>query len=597
MAEDRFSSPPPPRETWQFTNLFRTARVAMDPRKLLFAAAGLLTMSIGWYGISWIAYSIYSQPKKADYTATDAAEEAEQHRKFNEDTDFWLQFHRLAGSANYATTDYYPENGVAKTNQKVWGGKLRTLPWYEDRGPNPYLLVTGKVDRPWETTKTDGTAPAEKPAAAGQFVDWFISSEVPVLLEPFVKFLTPIIELINPNSGTFTRFYLLAIILWTMATWAFFGGAISRMAAVELAGKDTVTMLEAVKFVWMRYVSYLLGPLVPLILVFVLVIVAAAFGLLHMIPVIGDIFVSGLFWPVIILIGLGMALLLVGLVGYPLMYPTISTEGSDTLDALTRSYNYVFTSPWNYIGYWLLTILYGAVVVFFVGFMGSLTVYLGKWGISNTPMIKTANRSPEFLFIYTPTSFGWRQVLLDGSKGAELASVEEELTRLRQKEDGQSFEKKTAPDTDLGKRKKRAEEGYKQWTDSLWVYNKVGAGMVSFWITLLFLMVLGFGYSFFWTSSAMIYLLMRKKVDEMDLDEVYLEEADEDDYFGGAPTTPLQTIAPPASTAASTQIQESLSVRQDRSAPPTPDSITPSSPSSPSSPPPPPPPPPGDGSS
>ena len=179
----------------------------------------------------------------------------------------------------------------------------------------------------------------------------------------------------------------------------------------ELAGKDSVTVKESMQFVTRRYVSYLLGPLVPLILVFVLVIVSAIFGLLHMIPFVGDIFVSGLFWPVMILIGLGMALLLVGLVGYPLMYPTISTEGSDTLDALTRSYNYVFTSPWNYIGYSLLAILYGAVVVFFVGFVGSLTVYLGKWGMSYTPGIKYAGRSPEYLFIYTPTSFGWREVL------------------------------------------------------------------------------------------------------------------------------------------------------------------------------------------
>jgi hypothetical protein len=565
MAEDRFSSPPSPREAWMFTHLFRTFRVALDPRKLLFAAAGILTMSVGWWLISVVAYGLYEQPKKSNYVAVEADEVAERDRKFNEDTDLWLQFHRLAGK-EYATTDYFPENGLPKTNRMVWGGKLRALPWNEDRGPNPYLLVTAQVDRPW---KKD------------EFVDWFLSSELPVLLEPLVKFLTPIIELLNPNTGTFTRTYLMLIIVWTMATWGFFGGAITRMAAVELAGKDTVTMREAVQFVCRRYVSYLLGPLVPLILVFVLVIVAAVFGLLHMIPFIGDIFVSGLFWPVIILVGLGMALLLVGLVGYPLMYPTISTEGSDTLDALTRSYNYVYTSPWNFIGYSLLTILYGAVVVFFVGFMGSLTVYLGKWGMGNTPLIKTANRSPEYLFIYTPTSFGWRQVLLEDSKGGELAAIDSGLTMLRHKVDGQTFEKLAGPETELGKHKARAEAENKQWVDSLWIYNKIGAGMVSFWITLLFLMVLGFGYSFFWTSSSMIYLLMRKKVDEMDLDEVYLEETDEDDVFGGSPTTPLQTITPPAPSGGTSQIQESLTVRQDRPAPPPADPPAPPPPSPP----------------
>jgi hypothetical protein len=156
--------------------------------------------------------------------------------------------------------------------------------------------------------------------------------------------------------------------------------------------------------------------------------------------------------------------------------------------------------------------------VFFVGFIGSLTVYLGKWGVSST--ILFPRRSPEFLFIYAPTSFGWRQLLLADNSGLDIT-----------------------------------------W------YNRIGAGMVWFWITLVFLMIVGFGYSFFWTSSSMIYLLMRKKVDEMDLDEVYLEELEDDDVFGGPPTAPLMTAEAPTSTG-TTQLQESLGVRQDRPAPP-----------------------------
>ena len=63
----------------------------------------------------------------------------------------------------------------------------------------------------------------------------------------------------------------------------------------------------------------------------------------------------------------------------------IRSEGSDTFDALSRSYNYVFQSPWNYIWYSLVAVAYGAVLVFFVGFMGSFVVYLTKWSLSQTP--------------------------------------------------------------------------------------------------------------------------------------------------------------------------------------------------------------------
>ena len=49
-------------------------------------------------------------------------------------------------------------------------------------------------------------------------------------------------------------------------------------------------------------------------------------------------------------------------------------------------------------------------------------------------------------------------------------------------------------------------------------------GSSCFWLTLLFLMMLGFSYSFFWSAATMIYFLMRKRVDEAELDEVFLED-------------------------------------------------------------------------
>ena len=42
--------------------------------------------------------------------------------------------------------------------------------------------------------------------------------QVPVLLEPLVKFLEPIVYLLSSKSGTYTRIYLLIIVLWTLAT-------------------------------------------------------------------------------------------------------------------------------------------------------------------------------------------------------------------------------------------------------------------------------------------------------------------------------------------------------------------------------------------
>jgi hypothetical protein len=67
-------------------------------------------------------------------------------------------------------------------------------------------------------------------------------------------------------------------------------------------------------------------------------------------------------------------------------------------------------------------------------------------------------------------------------------------------------------------------ENAKQYMKEYSWYNHAGAGMVGFWMTLLFMVMLGFMYSYFWTASSMIYLLMRKKVDEVEVDEIYTEE-------------------------------------------------------------------------
>ena len=45
-----------------------------------------------------------------------------------------------------------------------------------------------------------------------------------------------------------------------------------------------------------------------------------------------------------------------------------------------------------YLWYSFVSVIYGAVLIFFVVFMSSLTVYLGKWGVSQTPGTKSCEK-------------------------------------------------------------------------------------------------------------------------------------------------------------------------------------------------------------
>lgn len=390
-------------------------------------------------------------------------------------------------------------------------GRMRTWPWFEDRGPNPVLMLTGNVG----AITTEGAA-RRLPWEPGHFLEWLLTVEVPVLVEPLIKFLGPVVNFFNPAAGGWlNRTYLILIILVTLATWAVFGGAITRMAAVQLARKnEKVGLVEALRFAWQRKVSYFTAPLAPLLFLIVLLVLCVIAGLFQwLLPWVADILLVPLLIPGVLVLGLIMAVVLVGLIGWPLMYSTISTEGSDSFDAISRSYSYVFQAAWSYLWYAAVALLYGAALVFFVSLMGSLMVYLGKWGMSQT-YAGAWGRDPAYLFAYSPTSFGWRNLLLQGSPYAESI---ERVTRSGLLEKQYFF----SPE--------RMQQN---------LNFRIGAFLTAAWLYLVFLLVIGFAYSYFWTASSMIYLLMRRQVDDTDLEEIHLEEEEEEPFQPTAPAAP-----------------------------------------------------------
>jgi hypothetical protein len=515
-----------------WTNLFRCFQVALDPRKLFIAAVGIFAMSFLWWVLSAAFY--YKAPTKDD-----PAYSAAEVNKYFEDKE------NPATGKPYTSEELAP--AVRDRSEKLFardyaqwqeldklagpGGRLRTLPWYEYRGPNPFLFGTDVL----------GGSAADREKALGGFA----SGSVPVLIEPLVKLLLPVAKLVSPGISPQTRFYLFLILLSNVAVWAFCGGVITRLAAIQLANKGPVTFMQAVRFVAKRYLSYLGAPLVPLLIIGAVVAGLVVYGFVFtVIPLVGDLLLLGVGLPLVIVGGAIMTVFLVGLVGYPLMYTTLSAEGdqSDTFDALSRSVNYVYQAPWQYLWNWGVAVVYGAAVTLFVLFFVSLTVYVAKWAVGLPAGLIWQDRKPEYLFIYAPESFGWRELLTKDSPYAvqgDWVGVDrdgkpvpkDDATAIRQVYEYKQLDPKAYAAN-------RADYWYRTW----------GAWIVCIWLTLAFLMMLGFSYSFFWSAATMIYLLMRKKVDEAELDEVY-----EDDEEPEAPLAPPK-IAPPAATGGPTPL-------------------------------------------
>ena len=511
------------RKAFLWTEIFRTFHIALKPEKLVVAAVGILAMSLGWFVLSMLFYSKAPDrndesrygakvvqdtvgTKKSDgveYTAADLIIQAD--RLYKKDLEDWKLLDAMAGP----------------------NGRLRTLPWYEYRGPNPYLLITSFA----------GGNAAEIKATAGDF----LIGTTPVLVEPLFKLLLPIVKIVDPDASPLTRLYLFLCLMWGIVVWAFFGGIITRLAAVELTGKERTSLKGAVQFVVDRYIHYILSPSAPIAIILVMMLAMMLVGFVALIPFVGEILIYGLGLPFLILGGIAMAVVMVGLIAYPMMYPTLSTEGTDTFDAFSRSYSYIFQAPWSYLWYWLVAIAYGAVVTLFVLFIGSLAVYMAKWSVSQAPLTEYTNRKPDYLFQYTPETFGWKELML---KGGPL-----ELTERSKKDELTGRVVRTYETANPA-----IADEYKLGT--YW-YGRIGAGMASFWMVLLLLAMIGFSYSYFWSAATMIYLLMRKKVDETELDELFVEEkpfapADLPPPMPAAPSTMtgLPMVPPPMPSAA-----------------------------------------------
>ena len=112
MVEERGAYPGGRPRTASWTKLFGTFLVALDPFKLLVAAAGILATAIGWWLISAVFYSAWSVPKEPslEKIQTDVTKAnpslpeptrlemaSEQHRtataQYEKDLDTWAMMH------------------------------------------------------------------------------------------------------------------------------------------------------------------------------------------------------------------------------------------------------------------------------------------------------------------------------------------------------------------------------------------------------------------------------------------------------------------------------------------------------------------------
>ncbi len=274
-------------------------------------------------------------------------------------------------------------------------------------------------------------------------------------------------------------FYAILFFLLFVMIWAYAGGSICRNAGLQFARDRNTSALESLRFVQRKAVGgYFTAPIIPTAMIVGVAILLMLGGVILAIPWLGDI-IGSLFFIFALLGGLLIAVLSVGFIGAgPMFWPTLAVEDSDPFDAVARSYSYLFARPLRLLWYTFLTIVFGSFCWLTVAFIAWVTA------------------AATHLFV--------------GIGSGIFGGVNEAPNKLTALWSPPTFESLVAIPSDVSG------------------INTVGAYIIGFWSILLLGVVWSFLVSFYFSGSTVIYFLMRRDVDYVDIAEIYTDPDDDE---------------------------------------------------------------------
>ena len=163
------------------------------------------------------------------------------------------------------------------------------------------------------------------------------------------------------------------------------------------------------------------------------------------------------------------------------MYPTIAVEGSDSFDAISRSFSYIFSKPWRAAMYGLVALVYGSITYLFVRFFAYLALTITHF------------------FVKIGVGVGGDK-LGEGADKLDVMWTAPQLDRLF---------------------------GQFSW-EAMSGGESIGAVLIGIWVFLVAALVAAYLVSYLSSSLTVVYYLLRQKVDATDLDDVYVEETEEE---------------------------------------------------------------------
>ncbi|MHC4753863.1 MAG: hypothetical protein ACYTBP_01845 [Planctomycetota bacterium] len=275
----------------------------------------------------------------------------------------------------------------------------------------------------------------------------------------------------------FHFFYSILFSLITMAVLSITGGAICRITALQFSRGQKPGMLEALRFSCRKFMSFFLTPLLPVLIIMFLGCVIYLVAMLGALPWgLGELLI-GIAIPGFIICGFAIAYVTIGgVMGFNLMFPAVAYDGSDFLDSMGRSFHYIYRKPWHMGFYSSVAAVYGSICYTFVRLFTFLLLFgthqFLLWGIG----VFDSEAPGKVQAIWPEPSF----MNLIGSSSLESANL----------------------------------------------LQMIGPAIMRFFLLTVMGILVSFIISFYFTANTIIYSLMRNKVDNTALEEVYTHPDD-----------------------------------------------------------------------
>ncbi len=248
----------------------------------------------------------------------------------------------------------------------------RDRPWLAPADGCPWLAIDQAVADHW-TSQLNRSVKLAVPGSDGALDTSFIGA--------WEQLSAPMMAMFALDASVSDVAVMLLAAVGSLAIWAFFGGAMARIAAVQLTCDEHVGLVAALRFACQKWLSLFAAPLIPACGIVAAGVPLWVLGLLLRSGV--GMFLASLVWPVALIFGAVMALLALGLLfAWPLMWATIATEGSDSFDAISRAYAYLFQRPVHFLFYVIVATLLAWLGWLVVGTIASGVVGMAYWSAS-----------------------------------------------------------------------------------------------------------------------------------------------------------------------------------------------------------------------